>query len=80
MCNGILLKTNSTAQGIQMYGFILISCILITTALMIAIKKKRRTETYIDQQGPKNLDSFRLNSVSVSLVIYYFVLVGYLKR
>ena len=47
---------------------------------MIAIQKKRHINNDINQQGPKNLDSFRLNSVSVSLVIYYFVLVGYLKR
>ena len=63
-----------------MYGFILISCILITTALMIAIKKKRRTETYIDQQGPKNLDSFWLNSVFVGLTLYFLVSYNYLKR
>ena len=63
-----------------MYGFILISCILITTGLMIAIKKKRHTENYIDQQGPKNLDSFWLNSVLVGLALYFLVSYNYLKR
>ena len=46
---------------------------------MIAIQKKCHTEKDIYQQGPKNLDSFRLNSVSASLVIYYFVLIHHLE-
>jgi hypothetical protein len=46
---------------------------------MIAIQKKCLTENDINQQGPKNLDSFGLNSVSASLVIYYVVLRHYLK-
>ena len=63
-----------------MYGFILISCILITIGLMIAIQKKRHTENYIDQQGPKNLDSFWLNSVLAGLALYFLVSGNYLKR
>ena len=46
---------------------------------MIAIKKKRHTEDKINQQGPKNLDSFLLNVVFVGLVIYTSVCVYYLK-
>ena len=79
MCSGMLLKPNSSIQGISMYGFLLISCILITIGLMIAIKKKRDTENYIDQQGPKNLDSFGLNSVLAGLAIYFLVSNHYLK-
>ena len=46
---------------------------------MIAIKKERSTENYIDQQGPKNLDSFWLNSVGAGLLIYSLVFTTYLK-
>ena len=46
---------------------------------MIAIKKKRHTENEINQQGPKNLDSFLLNSVLVITSIYTLVFIHYLK-
>ena len=46
---------------------------------MIAIKKKRHTEEEINQQGPKNLDSFSLNSFLVITAIYTLVLTYYLK-
>ena len=46
---------------------------------MIAIKRKRSTENDINQQGPKNLDSFWLNSVGASLLIYSLVFTNYLK-
>ena len=62
-----------------MYGFILISCILITIGLMIAIKKKRHTEYDISQRGPKTLDDFVLNSVLFSLAIYSSVFLCYIK-
>jgi hypothetical protein len=46
---------------------------------MIAIKKKHHTEDEINQQGPKNLDSFLLNSFIVITAIYTLVFIQYLK-
>ena len=80
MCTGNLLKPNSTVQGFSIVNLILLSCTLITIGLMIAIKKKAHTENYINQQGPKNLDSFWLNSVLVSLAIYFVLSSYYLNR
>jgi hypothetical protein len=62
-----------------MFGPILLLCPLITIGLMIAIKKERSTENYVNQQGPKNLDSFWLNSVGASILIYSLVFITYLK-
>ena len=79
MCTGILVKPNLTKQGFTIFDVILISCILITIVLMIAIKKKHHTENYINQQGPKNLDSFWLNSIVAILTIYSIIVVRYLN-
>jgi hypothetical protein len=46
---------------------------------MIAIKMKHQAENDINQQGPKNLDSFWLNSVFAIVAIYSLVFVQYLK-
>jgi hypothetical protein len=46
---------------------------------MIAIKKKRHIENNVNQIGPKNLDSFWLNSVLFGIAIYSNVFVWYLK-
>jgi hypothetical protein len=46
---------------------------------MIVIKKKRQIENDINQQGPKNLDSFWLNSVFAIVALYSLVFVQYLK-
>ena len=79
MCTGILLKPNDTKHGVTIIEFILTFCILITIGLMIAIKKERHTEYYINQQGPKNLDSFWLNSFVAILTIYSIIVVRYLN-
>jgi hypothetical protein len=46
---------------------------------MIAIRRKRHTENNMNQQGPKNMDSFWINSVFASLAICSFVLGNYLQ-
>ena len=79
-CTGNLPKPNSTIQGFSIVNFILLSCTLITIGLMIAIKNKAHTEIFVNQQGPKNLDSFWLNSVVCSLAIYFAVSSYYLNR
>ena len=79
-CAGILLKPNVTKHNsIQFNPVIINACLLITIGLMIAIKKKHHTENDINQQGPRNLDSFWLNSVFASLAIYSFISIQYLK-
>jgi hypothetical protein len=75
MCTGNLHKPNSTIQGFSIVNIILLSCILITIGLMIAIKKKAQTENYINQQGPKNLDSFWLSSVLTKLLHIFLIIV-----
>ena len=78
MCTGILLKPNYTEYGLLIVEVTMTSYILITIGLMIAIKRKYHTEYHINQQGPKNLDNFWLNSVLLILAIYSIVVVGYL--
>ena len=78
-CSGILLKPSFTKQQFSIFQFIFFSWILITIGLMIAIRKKRDTENYIKEQGPKNLDSFLLNSILASLAICSFGFVYHLK-
>ena len=53
--------------------------IFIIIGLMIAIKKKCPTENCINQQGPKNLDSFWLNSIFASLAILSITFVNYIN-
>jgi len=79
VCTGILLKPNYTKRVITIFEFIVVSCILLTIGLMIAIKKKCPTEIYINQQGPKNLDSFWLNSIFASLAILSITFVNYIN-
>ena len=62
-----------------MFQFLILPCILFTIGLMIAIKKKRQTENDINQQGPKNMDSFWLNSVLTLGGLYSLVFFQYLK-
>jgi predicted permease len=71
---------NVAKQRFSMLGHILLPCLVITIGLMIAIKKKRSTENDINQQGPKNLDSFWLNSLLVGLAIYFLFSKHYLER
>ena len=80
MCAGNLRKPNYTIQGFSIVNFVLLSCTLITIGLMIAIKKKAHTENFVNQQGPKNLDSFGLNSLLVGLAIYFLFSKYYLER
>ena len=79
MCTGIQLKKNSTIQGFSIFDAILVSWIFIMIGLMIAIKTKPHTENYINQQGPKNLDSFWLNYALVCLLIYFLFSDHYLQ-
>ena len=66
-CAGILVKPNVTRHNLIQFNPVIInSCLLISIGLMIAIKKKRHTENDINQQGPRNLVSFWLNSVFAS--------------
>ena len=74
-----MLKPKFNKHEFSVFQFILLPCILFTIGLMIAIKKKRQTENEINQQGPKNLDSFWLNSVFAIVALYSFVFVQYLK-
>ena len=78
VCTGILLKPNYTKHGLEIVELIMITCIFIRIGLMVAIKKKYHTESYINQQGPKNLDKLWLNLVLTLLSIYSIVVVGYL--
>ena len=78
MCTGILLKPNYTEHGLEIVEVTMTSYILITIGLMIAVIKNYHTEYHINQQGPKNLDNFWLNSILVILAIYSIVVVGYL--
>ena len=80
MCTGILLKPNYTEHGLEIVEVTMTSYILITIGLMIAIKRKYHTEYHINQQGPKNLDNFWLNSILVILAIYSIVVSGYLDE
>ena len=79
VCTGILLIPNYTKHGIFIVEFIMSSCIFSTIGFMIAIKKKHHTENKINQQGPKNLDSFWLNAIFAILAICSIVSVRYLN-
>ena len=79
-CTGIQLKTNTTVEGFSIFSSILVSWVFIIIGLMIAIKTNRRAETDINQQGPKNMDSFWLNSLLVGLLIYFLFSKHYLER
>ena len=74
-----MLQPNYTKHEFSIFQLIFLPCIFFTIGLMIAIKMKHQTENDINQQGPKNLDSFWLNSVFASVAIYSFVFVMYLK-
>jgi hypothetical protein len=78
-CTGILLDPTFAKEHFSIFHCIVLLCILITIGLMIAIKKKHLTENDINQKGPKNLDSFWLNSVFTGLTIYSFVFAHYLR-
>ena len=56
------------------------ACLFITIGLMIAIKKNHHTEHYINQQGPKNMDSFWLNSIVAILALSSMVFHRYLNE
>jgi hypothetical protein len=79
-CTGILLKTNTSVEGFSIFSSILVSWVFIIIGLMIAIKMNPHAETDINQQGPKNLDSFWLNSLLVGLAIYFLFSKYYLER
>ena len=79
-CTGILLDPTFAKKSSTIFDIVILTCILITIGLVIAIKKKYHTENDINQQGPKNLDSFWLNSVFTGLTIYSFAFAHYLKR
>ena len=79
MCTGIQLEPNTTVQGFSLFDAILVFLVFITIGLMISIKTKPHAENYINQQGPKNLDSFWLNSLLVCLGIYYLFSNHYLE-
>ena len=79
-CTGIQLKTNATVEGFPIFSSILASWVFIIIGLMIAIKLKPHAENDINQHGPKNLDSFWLNSLIVGLAIYFLFSKHYLER
>ena len=79
-CTGIQLKPNTTVEGFSIFSSILISWVVIIIGLMIAIITKPLAENDINQQGPKNLDSFWLNSLLVGLAIYFLFSKHYLER
>ena len=77
-CTGIL-QPNFAKEQFSLFKLFQLSCILVTIGLMIAIKKKRHIENNVNKNGPKNLDSFWLNSVLFGIAIYSNVFVRYLK-
>ena len=79
MCAGIQFEPNTTVQGFPIFSSFLVSLVFIIMGLMIAIKKKPHAENYINRQGPKNLDSFWLNSLLVGLGIYFLFSKHYLE-
>ena len=79
-CTGILLDPTFAKKSSTIFDIVILTCILITIGLVIAIKKKHHTENDINQQGPKNLDSFWLNSLLVGLAIYFLFSKHYLER
>ena len=80
MCTGIQFEPNTTVQGFSIFNAILVSWTFIIIGLMIGIKKNAHTENYVNQQGPKNLDSFWLKSVFICLLIYFLFSHHYLQR
>ena len=69
-----------TQQTFSIFSLILVSVQFSIIGLMIAIKINPHAENYINQQGPKNLDSFCLNCLLVGLGIYFLFSKKYLER
>ena len=77
-CSGIL-QPNSTKEHFSLLKIFYLFWILITSGLMISIRKNRQIENNVNQNGPKNLYSFWLNSFLFGIVVYFFVFLNYIR-
>ena len=77
-CSGIL-QPNFTKEQFSLLKIFYLFWILITSGLMISIRKNRLIENNVNQNGLKNLDSFWLNSFLFGIVIYFLVFLNYIR-
>jgi hypothetical protein len=77
-CSGIL-RPNFKKEPFSLLKIFYLFWILITSGLMISIRKNRKIENNFNQNGPKNLDSFWLNSFLFGIVIYFLVFLNYIR-
>ena len=77
-CSGIL-QPNFTKEHFSLLKIFYIFWILITSGLMISIRKNRQIENNVNKNGPKNLASFWLNSFLFGIVVYFFVFLNYIR-
>ena len=82
-CSGILqpsfLEQLEQKEQFSLLKIFYLFWILITSGLMISIRKNRQIENNVNQNGPKNLDSFWLNYAFVCLFIYFLFSHHYLQ-
>ena len=82
-CSGILqqsfLEQLEQKEQFSLLKIFYLFWILVTSGLMISIRKNRRIENNVNQNGPKNLDSFWLNSFLFGIVIYFLVFLNYIR-
>ena len=82
-CSGIMqpnfLRHLDTKEQFSLLKIFYLFWILITCGLMISIRKNRQIENNVNQNGPKNLDSFWLNSFLFGVVIYFLVFLNYIR-
>ena len=77
-CSGIL-RPNFKKEPFSLLKIFYLFWILITSGLMISIRKNRKIENNVNQNGPKNLDSFWLNSFLFGIVVYFLVFLNYIR-
>ena len=77
-CSGIL-RPNFKKEQFSLLKIFYLFWILITSGLMISIRKNRQIENNVNQNGPKNLDSFWLNFFLFGIVIYFLVFLNYTR-
>ena len=78
-CSGIL-QPNFIKEQFSLLKIFYLLWILITSGLMISIRKNRKIENNVNQNGPKNLDSFWLNSFLFGIVVYFLVFLNYIRE
>ena len=82
-CSGILqpsfLEQLEQKEQFSLLKIFYLFWILITSGLMISIRKNRQIENNVNQNGPKNLDSFWLNTFLFGTVIYFLAFLNYIR-